>query len=68
MRYWIIFLTKGKLKSTNDVALTYKSSNELRGGTIRLCAVYFCDNAHNEILVTIFAREELSYDGFIFEG
>ena len=36
------------------VASTSRASNKFRGGAIRLSAVYFCDDTHNEILETIF--------------
>ena len=47
-------LTKVKVKSINNVTITGASSNNLRGCTIRLGAVYVCHYSHNEILETIF--------------
>ena len=38
----------------NDVALPSISPNKLRGDTIRLGAVYVCDDLHDEILETVF--------------
>ena len=40
----------------------------MRGNVIRLCAVYVCDDTHDQILNTIFSREELNYDDFMLEG
>ena len=31
-------------------------------------AVYVCDETHDEIMETIFSREELHYDKLILEG
>ena len=52
-----VILTKIKVKSINDVSLPAIASNKLRGDTIRLGAVYICDDANDEILETNFARE-----------
>ena len=35
---------------------------------IRLGAVYVCGEAHNEVIETIFLKEEFNYDEFILEG
>ena len=40
----------------------------MRGGSIRLCDFYVCDDTHDEILDNMFSREELYYDELIFEG
>ena len=40
----------------------------MRDDSIRLGAVYACDNTHDEMLETIFSREELNHDEFILEG
>ena len=63
-----VILTKVKVKSINDVALPAKASNKLRGDTMRLGYVYVFDVTHNEILETIFSREELNNDELILEG
>ena len=63
-----VILTKVKVQSINDVSHPTRASNELRGDTIRLGAVYICDGAHDEILETIVSREELSCDDLILEG
>ena len=42
------------MKSINDVALNHRTSNNLRGGAVRLGAVYVFNDAHDEILETIF--------------
>ena len=44
-----VFLTKVNSKSINDVALPTIASDELRGNAIRLDAMYFWDDAHDEI-------------------
>ena len=49
-----IILTQVKLKSINYVALPTRTSNHLRGDVTRLGAMYIFDNAHYEILETIF--------------
>ena len=51
-----ITLTKVKVKSINDVALPIRSSNNLRGGSIRFGYVSIFDGAHDEILETIFKK------------
>ena len=53
-RFTSVILIKVKVKSINYVALPYIALNTLRGDTIRLYAVYVCDDAHDEILETIF--------------
>ena len=47
-------LTNFKVKSINDVFIPARASNIWRGDTIRLGSVYVFDEAHNEILETIF--------------
>ena len=63
-----VILPKVKVKSINGVALPDRAQNNSRGGKIRFSDVYVCDDAHDEILGTIFPREELNYDAFILEG
>ena len=53
-----IILTKVKLQSINDVGIPTRASNKLKGDTIRLGEFYVCVDAHDEILETIFSREE----------
>ena len=60
-----VILTKVKLKSLNNVDLPTKSSNNLSCDAIRLVPVYVCDESNDEILETIFSREELKNDEFI---
>ena len=60
-----VVLTKTKVQSINDVDITDKSWNKLKGYAIRLGDVYACDGTHIEILETLFSKEELHYDGFI---
>ena len=60
-----VILTKVKVQLINDIYLPDRASNKLRGGTIRSGAVYVCDVTHDEILETIFSREELYYDELI---
>ena len=60
-------LTQIKVQSINYVALHAKASNKLRCDAIMLGDVYICDVAHNEILKTLFSREELNYDELILE-
>ena len=45
-----VILTKVNLQSINDIALPTRSSNKLRGNTIRLGVVYLFDDAHDEII------------------
>ena len=59
-----VILTEIKVKSINDVSLPAIASNKLRGDTIRLGAVYICDDANDEILETNFAREWSNHNGF----
>ena len=47
-------LTKVKVKSRNYIYITDWDQNHLRGGTIRLGTVYVGDDAHDEILGTVF--------------
>ena len=47
-----VILTKFKVKSKNDVALSARDSNNQRGDVIRLCDLYVCDDSHDEILHT----------------
>ena len=63
-----VILTKLKLQSINYVYLHDRASNNIKGGVIRLGYVYVCDVTHDEILDTIFSREELHYDKFILRG
>ena len=51
-------LTMVKLKSTNDVVLTTRDSNNLRGDSTRLGSVCFCDDSHDKILDIIFQRNK----------
>ena len=51
-----VILTKLKVQSINDVALTDRESNKLRGDAIRLGDVYVCYVTHNEIMDTIYLR------------
>ena len=62
-----VILTKVKLKSIHDVALTSIASNKFRGDAIRLATVYVCDVKNDGILENIFSREELHYDELIVE-
>ena len=62
----IDIITKVKLKSTNCIAVPDRESNKLRVDTIRFGIVYFCDITRNEILETLFSREELHYDELVF--
>ena len=43
-----------KVQSINDVALHAMTSNNLSCDAIRLGAVYFCDDAHDEMSETMF--------------
>ena len=52
------------MKSINDVVINTKAWNNSRGDTIRLGAVYICDDANDEILETNFAREWSNHNGF----
>ena len=63
-----IILTKVTVKSINDVALPARASNNLISDAFCLGYVYVCDDTHNEIIKTIFARGELIHDAFILEG
>ena len=63
-----VILTKVKVKLINDVNLTDRASNKLRYDAIRYGAVYVCDGTHDEILETIFSREESRYNELILEG
>ena len=47
---------------------TSRAQNNLRDYAIRLGDVYVCDDAHDEILGTMFSRYQLVYDEFIMEG
>ena len=49
-----VILTKVKVQSINDVALTTIASNELRGDAIRLVHVYVLNDSHDKISETIF--------------
>ena len=60
-----VILTKVKVQSIDYVALPTRASNKFRGDTIRLGAVYVCDDANNEILEKIFSRKELNHNDFI---
>ena len=51
-----VILTKVKVKSINDVNITDRESNKLRGDEIMLCAVYVCNYIHDEILEPIFLK------------
>ena len=57
-----VILTKVDIKSINDVSLPAKTSNNLRGDAIRLGSVYVFSVTHNEIMETLFSREELHYN------
>ena len=61
-------LTKLKVQSINDVTIPDRESNKLRGDEISLGTVYVFDVTYDEILDTIFSREELNYDELILEG
>ena len=50
-------LTKVKVQSINDVALTTIASNKLRVESFRLVAVYVCDDANDEIMEIFVSRE-----------
>ena len=63
-----MILTKVKVQSISNVNIPYRESNIFIIGTIRLGVVYVCDDIHNEIMDTIFSREELYYDEFLLEG
>ena len=54
-------------QSINDVDIPDRASNKLRVDEFRLGAVYFFDVTHDEILETIFSREELNYDELVFK-
>ena len=41
-----IIMTKVELQLVNDVALSTRSSSELRGNAIRLSDFYVCDDVH----------------------
>ena len=62
-----MILTKVNVQSINNVALPERASNKFRGDAIRLFAVRACDDTHDEILETIFSRQELHYDELILE-
>ena len=57
VRFNTVILTKLKVKSINDVALPDRASNNSRCDSSRLVLVYACDDVHDNILDTIFARE-----------
>ena len=59
-----VILTKVRVQTINDVALPGISYNTLRGDAIRLGDIYVCDVTHNEILETIFSREEFNSNEF----
>ena len=63
-----VILNKVKVKSTNHVAFPDRAQNNWGGATIRLGAVCVCDDAHDEIIKTIFSKEELNYDAIILQG
>ena len=65
--FWLntVILTKVNLQSINYVDIPVRESNQLRGDTIWLGAVYFCNYTHDEILETKFSREKLHHDEFI---
>ena len=56
-----VILTEVKVKSINNVAIPNKASDNWKCDTLRLGAVYFCDESNDEILETIFSKEELNY-------
>ena len=54
VRLYTVILTKLKLQSMNYLSITTRASNRLRDNVIRIGAVYVCNDAHDEILGTIF--------------
>ena len=58
----IVILAKLKLQSMNYISLPDKASHKLRCDAIGFVTVYVFDVTHNEIMETIFSREELHYD------
>ena len=54
VRFNTVILTEVKVQSINDVAITTRDSNKLRGDIIRLGAVYVFNDAHDEILEKCF--------------
>ena len=53
----IVILTKVKVNSIKDASLPPKYPNKLRSDSIRLDAVYICDEPHDEIPEKIFSGE-----------
>ena len=53
----IFILTKVKVQSINDVALTARESNKLRGEEIRLGDAYVFDVTNNKRMETIFSMD-----------
>ena len=58
-------LTNVKVKPRYGIAPPDGAQNNWRYDAIRLGTVYDCDDAHNEILETMFSMKELNYDKFI---
>ena len=54
VRFNTVILTEVKVQSINDVAITTRDSNKLRGDIIRLGALYVFNDAHDEILEKCF--------------
>ena len=63
-----VILTKVKVKLINDVPLPDIAPNKLRSDVIRLVSFYVCDVTHDEILETVFSREELNCNEFVLGG
>ena len=55
-----------KVQSIIYVSIPDRASNELKGDTIRFGSVYICVFTYNEIMETIFSREELHYNELIW--
>ena len=64
----IDILSNVKVQSIINVKIYAIVSNKLSGDVIRLCVVSVCVNTNDEMLETIFSRQELHYDEFILEG
>ena len=62
-----VILTKVKVKSRNDIAIPYMDQNNWKDDAIRLGTMHVCDDAHDEILGTMFSMEDLNYDAFIMK-
>ena len=63
-----VILIQVKVQSIKKKSPTYRAQNRFRGDAIRLVSVYVLNVIYDEILETIFLREELHYDELILVG